>query len=234
MGLFPSSRGNKYVLVVVDYVSKWVEAVASPTNDSRVVAKLFKRVIFPRFGVSRVLIIDNGMRFIEKQLEALLKKYGVHHKYGLGYHPHISGQVEISNCEIKSILEKMVTRSRKDWADKLDGALWAYRMAFKTPIGTPFRLIYGKAYHLLVELEVKAYWAIKHFNFDLKSVAEKQMLQLNELEEIRLDAYESSKLCKERVNRWHDRFISRREFREGDLVLLFNSRLKLFPEKLLS
>jgi len=88
---FPSSRGNKYILVAVDYISKWVEAVASPTNDLRVVVKLFKRVIFARFGVSRMLISDNGMHFIEKKLEALLKKYGVYHKYGLGYHPQTSG-----------------------------------------------------------------------------------------------------------------------------------------------
>ena len=114
MGHFPSSRGNKYILVAVDYVSKLVEAVAGPTNDSRVVPKLFKRIIFPRFGVPRVLINDNGMHFIEKKLEALLKKYGVHYKYSLGYHPQTSGQVEISNREIKTILEKTVMRSHKD------------------------------------------------------------------------------------------------------------------------
>jgi len=91
-----------------------VEAVASPTNDSRVVAKLLKRIIFPCFRVLRVLISDNGMHFIEKKQETLLQKYGVHQKYGLGYHPQTSGQVEISNREIKSILEKPVAQSRKD------------------------------------------------------------------------------------------------------------------------
>ena len=80
MGPFPSSRGHKYILVAVDYVSKWVEAIASPTNDSRVVAKLFRKIIFPRFGVPRVLISDNGSHIIEHKLESLLKKYGVHHK----------------------------------------------------------------------------------------------------------------------------------------------------------
>jgi len=89
-------QGNKCILVVVDYVSKWV-VVASPTNDLRVMAKLLRRIIFPRFGVPRVLISDNGTHFIKKKLAALLKKYGVYHKYGLGYHPQTSGQAKISN-----------------------------------------------------------------------------------------------------------------------------------------
>ena len=111
MGPFPSSKGNKYIPVALDYVPKWVEAMASPTNDSRVVVKLFKKLIFPCFGVPRVLISNNGARFIKKKLEALLKKCGVYHKYGLGYHPQTGGQVEISNRKIKSIVEKMVVRS---------------------------------------------------------------------------------------------------------------------------
>jgi len=117
----------------VDYISKWVEAVARPMNDLSVVAKLFRKVIFSYFWVPRLLISDSGMHFIEKKLEALLRKYGVHHKYGLGYHPHTSSQVEISNYEVKSILDKTIARSQKDWADKLDDALWAYHTTFKTP-----------------------------------------------------------------------------------------------------
>jgi len=122
MGLFPSFRANKYILVAIDYVSKWVEAIARPTNDSRVVVQLFKKVIFHRFRVPRVLNSDNSSYFIEKKLETLLKKYRVHHKCRIGYHPKTSGQVEISNWE-KVILEKTAARSRKDWADMLDDAL---------------------------------------------------------------------------------------------------------------
>ncbi|WZZ43082.1 hypothetical protein YC2023_039341 [Brassica napus] len=108
MGPFPSSFGNKYILVAVDYVSKWVEAIASPTNDARVVTKMFRSIIFPRFGVPRVVISDGGSHFINKLLEGLLKKSGVKHKVATPYHPQTSGQVEISNREIKSILEKIV------------------------------------------------------------------------------------------------------------------------------
>jgi len=162
MGPFPSSYGNKYILVAVDYVSKWVEAVASPTNDASVVIKLFKSIIFPRFGIPRIVISDEGFHFINKIFEGLLRKNGVHHRVATPYHPQTSEQVEVSNRQIKEILEKTVGTSRKDWSKKLDNALWAYRTAFKTLLGTtPFHLLYGKLCHLPVELEHKAAWAIK-------------------------------------------------------------------------
>ncbi|XP_039685657.1 uncharacterized protein [Medicago truncatula] len=146
-----------------------------------------------------------------------------------------NGQAEISNREIKQILEKTVSVSRKDWSLKLNHALWAYRTTFKTPIGTtPFKLVYGKSCHLPVELEHKAYWAIKALNMNHSEAGEKRMLDLHELEELRLDAYENALIYKERTKKWHDRRIIRREFNEGEVVLLFNSRLRLFPGKLRS
>lgn len=112
MGPFPSSCNNKYILVAIDYVSKWVEAIPSPTADAIVVKQLFKKVIYPRFGVPRVVISDDGSHFINHQFSNLLTKYGVQPKVATPYHPQTSGQVEVSNYEIKNILQKIVNRTR--------------------------------------------------------------------------------------------------------------------------
>nr|GEX73045.1 reverse transcriptase domain-containing protein [Tanacetum cinerariifolium] len=170
MGPFPSSKGNKYILVGVDYLSKWVEAKALPTNDARVVVKILKS-LFSRFGTPKAIISDRGTHFCNDQFPRVMSKYGVTHRLSTAYHPKTSGQVEVTNRGLKRILERTVGENRALWSDKLEDALWAFRTAFKTLVGcTPYRLVYGKACHLPLELKHKAFWALKHANFDLKTV----------------------------------------------------------------
>nr|GEV03984.1 reverse transcriptase domain-containing protein [Tanacetum cinerariifolium] len=172
MGPFPSSRGNKYILLAVDYFSKWAEAKALLTNDARVVCKFLKN-LFARFGTPESL----------------------------------------------SVIEERTSTMT----------------TYKTPIGcTPYKLVYGKACHLPIELEHKAYWALKHANFNLQTAGIHRKVQLNELNELHDQAYENSLIYKEKTKRIHDSKIKDRVFNIGDRVLLFNSRLKIFSSKLKS
>nr|GEZ56180.1 reverse transcriptase domain-containing protein [Tanacetum cinerariifolium] len=146
-----------------------------------------------------------------------------------------SEQVEVTNRELKHILERTVGENHALWSAKLEDALWVFRTAYKTSIGcTPYCLVYGKACRLPHEIEHKAYWAFKHTNFDLKTAGDHRKFQLNELSELRDQAYENSLIYKERTKKLHDNKIKNRIFNVGDQVLLFNSRLKIFSGKLKS
>jgi hypothetical protein len=158
-----------------------------------------------------------------------LSKLGIEHRVSTAYHPQTNTQEETSNRQLKSFLNKTIEKGGKNWSKKLDGALWAYRTASKTPIGmTPYQFVYGKSCHLPFELEHKAYWAIKEMNLDLDAAVVKRRIQISDLEEMRLKAYENASIYKERIKRWYDKRLKKKEFKEGDKVLLYNSRFKTF------
>ncbi|KAA3479791.1 Pol polyprotein [Gossypium australe] len=170
---------SMYILVAENYIPKWVEVEAYPTNDAKVVMRFLHKHIFTRFWTLRALTSNEGSHFRNKWLKSLLEKYDVKHKVATAYHLQKNGQANRANQDIKGILKKVL-------------------------------------------------------NLDLKQVGERRMLQIDELKELRLFSYENAKIFKGKTKRWHDKRRQPREFEVGKRVLLFNSRLKLFPGKLKS
>ena len=156
--------------------------VPTRTNDHQVVNKFIFSNILSRFGCPRAIISDSGSHFTNSHFRSLLRKYGVHHHVMTPYQPQANGRVEVSNREVKNILKKIIRTDGRDWVAKLPDALWAYCTSFKTPIEMfPFRLIYGKPCYLPVDLEHRAYWAIKKLNLFLDQARKELLLQLQEL-----------------------------------------------------
>ncbi|RDX70001.1 Tf2-6, partial [Mucuna pruriens] len=170
MGPFPISNGYSYILLAIDYVSRWVEAIATKTNDAKVVVDSLKSNVFYRFGIAKVLISDQRSHFCNRAMASLLQKYGVMHKIAIAYHPQTNGQAKVFNREIKKTLQKMTNPSRKDWSRLLEDALWVHRTAYRTPLGClPIGL------SLLNKLRLEAYENYRIYKKKVKKFHDQQI-----------------------------------------------------------
>ncbi|GJX99363.1 reverse transcriptase domain-containing protein [Tanacetum coccineum] len=213
-GPFPSSRGNKYILVAVDYLSKWVEAKALPTNDARVVCKFLKS-LFARFGAPRAIISDRETHFCNDQFAKVMLKYGVTHRLSTAYHPQTKGQSEMTHFGLSAQLTKHPSGVlHTSWCT---GRHVIFQLSSSTKLTGPLSIqtLISKP-RVITEKFNSIYWALKHTNFDVQTAGDHRKVQLNELKRI------------------HDAKIKNRVFNVGDRVLLFNSRLKIFSGKLKS
>jgi hypothetical protein len=228
----PPSKGKQYILVCTDYVTKWVEAKALVRATEQSVVNFLFEEIFVRFGVPREIVTDQGAQFTSKLVQDIADKYKIKHQKSTPYHPQANGQVESTNKTLESIMTKTVQMHRKDWSDKLNEALWAYRITWKNSIGfTPYQLVYGKQVLLPIEFQIHTFKLAVDLGIDLSKAQKERIMQLNQLDEMRQAAIEHNILIQQQRAHWHDKFIKKKQFKVGDWALLFDSKFKNFKAK---
>ncbi|MCO5563575.1 hypothetical protein L7F22_017220 [Adiantum nelumboides] len=212
------------------YTSKWVEAKALPNNTTKSIAWFLYEHIICRYGCPIELVSDQGTHFINDTVEILTEIFSIkHHKSTLCY-PRCNGQAESSNKTIKTILTKIVQSEPHNWDEELQTALRSYRNAYKVTTGmTPFRMVYGSEAVVPLEFAVPSLRMAEQYNMDFNEVLKKRLDDLQKLDELRQRALMKQQIVQQRRKYWHDSKIKVREFKQGDLVLLYQS--KLGPKK---
>lgn len=185
------SKGKNYILVCTDYVMKWVEARALPRETEKTMVDFPFFDIFVRFVVPKEIITDQGTQFVSKLMQGIVQKYQITHRKSTPYHPQANGQVESTNKVLETILTKTVQLHKKDWSDRLPEALWAYRITWRNTTGfSPYELVYGNKVLLPIEFQIKTFNMAADLGIDLDEAQQQRILQLNELDEIREDAFQ--------------------------------------------
>eukprot|EP00253_Pinus_taeda_P035882 PITA_35882 len=223
------SNKKKYILVCTDYVTKWVEAKALYAATEKAVVEFLFEDIFTRFGVPREIVTHQGTQFTSKLVKELTEQYQVKHRKSTPYHPQDNGQVESTNKVLESILTKTIHLHQRYWAEKLPEALWDYRVTWRNVTRhTPYEVVYGKKVLLPIEFQVKTFRTTIQLGMNLNDAQEKRLMQSNELDEIRQDAYHRYALVQNQRARWHDKFIKKKVFHPSDWALLYDSKFKHF------
>lgn len=230
----PTKRGRKrYILVATDYATKWAEAAATKNDDAHTVARFLFENIISRYGCPRELISDRGTHFLNETIEHLTNTFLIKHRKTSPYHPRANGQTEKTNGILCKILTKTIAQSATDWDDKLLGALWAYRVAYKvTTKFTPFQLVYGQEAILPIEYEIPSLRIAIENRLDEDNSLKVRLAQLEALDEKRRDAYLYTFAMQKRRKSFYDSKLGAKTFKVGDLVLLYDSRFFKFPGKL--
>lgn len=223
--------GNRYILVATDYCTKWVEAVALRDNKATSVAKFLYKMT--RYGCHIELVSDQGGHFLNKVIKKLTSLHMIIHKKSTVYYPQANGQAESSNKILLRILKKIVAENKKDWDQKLDSALWAFRTAYKVTTGfTPFKLVYGLEAVVPMEFLVPSLRVAVAHKLSEDDSLQYRMEKLLELEQDRIHSSYVSDVIQQRRQAWINRNIKFKLFEKGDLVLLYNSKLGYHPGKL--
>ncbi|CAJ2629814.1 unnamed protein product [Trifolium pratense] len=223
--LGPFTKGlyqNRYLIVAVDYFTKWVEAEPLSDITSLRVLRFFKRNVLARFGIPQVVVTDNGTQFTDKYFQAFLVALGTKQHFTSVEHPQTNGQAEAANKVILRGLRRRLDQNKKKWVEELDNVLWAYRTTPHSTTGeTPFRMVYGTEAVIPVEIGEPSRRTEQPLDEEQNDEALREELDL--VEEIRTGASLKEATLKQKIAARHDTKVIKREFEVGSLVLRRNA-----------
>eukprot|EP00253_Pinus_taeda_P027379 PITA_27379 len=213
----PPSKQKQHIIVCTDYLNKWAKTKAIKASIEENVDEFLRENVFYKFGYPRELVTYQGNQFTSSMIEELLSHHKIKHRTSTPYHPQANGQAEVTNRALENILTKLVSRSRKDWAERLVEATWAYNTTWKTTIGfTLYELVYGKKALLSIEFEYNTLRMVAQLDLDLSHAQKERLLHLNGLDEFRMQALLHTEIVQLQRNIWHDKHIKEKQFQEGN------------------
>jgi hypothetical protein len=214
-----ASNGHEFILVAIDYFTKWVEACSFKNVTQVAVTRFVKNNIICRYGMPEMLITDNASNLNNRMMDQLCQQFKIQHHNSAPYRPKMNGAVEAANKNVKKILSKM-TETYKDWHEHLPYALCAYRTSVRTSVGaTPYSLVYGMEAVLPVEVEIPSLRILSQTQLEEAEWAQARYEQLNFIDEKRLAALCHGQLYQRRIERAYNKKARPRTFQPGDLVL---------------